>query len=127
MTSRAFAVLTVALALLIAPSTATAETRQGRALDVAEETWGDPCPGSVDVDFEGMPSWVMARAIERRGSGGARLGCRIVLNDEMRWPFAKFCSVVVHEYGHLAGRPHSDDPESVMYRAYREPFAPCRR
>lgn len=34
------------------------------------------------------------------------------------------CTIVVHEYGHLAGLGHSDDPASVMYAPTR-PFPPC--
>lgn len=46
--------------------------------------------------------------------------CRIFLNR--RWasqmPPAMKCTLVLHEYGHLAGREHSDNPNSVMYPDY---------
>ena len=45
--------------------------------------------------------------------------CAVALNPQWRgtpfWTDASdVCSVVVHEWGHLAGLPHSDDPASPM-------------
>lgn len=43
-------------------------------------------------------------------------GCKIML-----WPSywrrsrSDRCALMVHEYGHLAGFSHSDDPSSIMY------------
>jgi hypothetical protein len=33
------------------------------------------------------------------------------------WPY--FCSLYLHEWGHLLGHAHSDDPEDVMYPTIR--------
>lgn len=33
------------------------------------------------------------------------------------FPADRACFIAVHEYGHLAGKPHSDNPNSVMFRS----------
>ena len=47
--------------------------------------------------------------------------CRLVLNGNEDWsdgdsrdPWWDLCSTVIHEYGHLVGRGHSRNPNSVM-------------
>jgi hypothetical protein len=39
------------------------------------------------------------------------------------WP--KFCTVLVHEYGHLTGHPHTVDGADVMSPIYRAPLPAC--
>jgi predicted Zn-dependent protease len=34
--------------------------------------------------------------------------------------------VVLHEYGHLLGLGHSEDPNDVMYPVIRAPIWPCK-
>lgn len=34
--------------------------------------------------------------------------------------FLWYCSIVIHEYGHLVGREHSPDPENVMHSPITE-------
>lgn len=41
--------------------------------------------------------------------------CTIEISEDL-FP-VRACSVLVHELGHLAGFPHSDDPNSVMYKS----------
>lgn len=53
-------------------------------------------------------------------------GCRIRLADGWhRESFTVRCSALVHEYGHLAGHRHSDNPASVMFESLVV-FFPCR-
>jgi len=42
-----------------------------------------------------------------------------------RISWRKFCSVMVHEYGHLAGQGHSPDPADIMFPRYVKPFGGC--
>src|SRR3954462_15786652 len=60
-------------------------------------------------------------------AGADPVGCSIYLNAEAyaRMPKAMVCTLVLHEYGHLAGRPDSDAPGSVMYRYYVGPDRRC--
>ena len=44
---------------------------------------------------------------------------------EREWPREKAQCVIVHEYGHLAGRKHSKNPRSIMYPTLR--YRPCHR
>ena len=62
-------------------------------------------------------------------AGADPVTCSIYLNAAMfaRMPKAMVCTLVLHEYGHLAGRPDSDDPGSVMYRYYVRSDPRCRR
>jgi hypothetical protein len=60
-------------------------------------------------------------------AGADPVGCSIYLNASAyaRMPKAMVCTLVLHEYGHLAGRADSDDPGSVMYRFYVRPDRRC--
>ena len=60
-------------------------------------------------------------------AGADPVGCSIYLNAEAyaRMPKAMVCTLVLHEYGHLAGHRDSDDPGSVMYRFYVRPDRRC--
>lgn len=47
--------------------------------------------------------------------------CRLVLNGNVNWSHGGFqdawwdvCTTVIHEYGHLVGRGHSSNPNSIM-------------
>lgn len=52
--------------------------------------------------------------------------CSITV-DPTRLTFAGGeCMVVLHEYGHLLGLGHSEDPNDVMYPVIRAPIWPCK-
>ena len=82
---------------------------------IAREAFPDACdPVSLVVGEPVHPDHPYAE-------GFADLsGCRVLLTDAFattytrRYERAVQCSVVVHEYGHLAGLGHSTDPGSVM-------------
>jgi hypothetical protein len=78
----------------------------------------------------GTPTVARAAFIDPAVMAGADpVSCTILLNR--RWapgmPAAMRCTLILHEYGHLAGRPHSDDPDSVMYHHYVRPDERCTR
>jgi hypothetical protein len=101
------------------------------AQDVARRTWGvDPCDGRVDVSWATDDPSVNARsswANPQSAYGAPQLNvqCRIVLNGTLVFDWSKFCTVLVHEYGHLAGHPHDDDGPGVMSPIYRAPLPAC--
>jgi hypothetical protein len=56
-----------------------------------------------------------------------RDGCRIVLNSRRSWDWARLCTTVVHEWGHLAGHGHSHADDSPMHASYVRPYPGCVR
>lgn len=108
------------LAALIAPATAGAASGTAAGLFVGRTVFGMPACGQPHVEtstpedyeaehgtgvFDGEPE---AWADEER--------CTIVINPRYKLRTAvKRCHVIVHEWGHLAGREHSENPRSVMY------------
>jgi hypothetical protein len=108
----------VAAALVSAAPAAAAE----RGLELGLAAFGTPRCGTPVVERATFADpAVMAGADEQR--------CRILLNR--RWidelPRAMRCTLVFHEFGHLAGREHSDDPDSVMYASYWRADERCTR
>jgi hypothetical protein len=106
--------------------------RQGRpaferAEAIARAAWGSmPCDGDVTVrwapldrDTNAVSTWA------EFGDGGEAFDCRVTFNERDQWSFARFCTILTHEYGHLHGRGHSDDPDSVMYARYVSPYRRC--
>jgi hypothetical protein len=80
----------------------------------AERYWGEPCPGA-HVEWTRLPSNHVGEA-ELDGCDDGRTAIRL---DESRetWRMDThwWCTVVVHEYGHLIGLGHSKDPRSPMH------------
>lgn len=78
------------------------------ALAIAFHVWGVPACGHVDAAWADLgPSNL-----------GAATPCVVELNRGRREVFGNWetlCTTVVHEWGHLAGHPHSSDPGNVMY------------
>lgn len=52
--------------------------------------------------------------------------CQITFNSALAWNWTRFCSILVHEYGHLTGHAHIDDAADVMYAYYETPVARCK-
>lgn len=101
------------------------------AQDIARRQWGvDPCNGQVAISWGTDEPTINARsywANPRSAYDAPQLNvqCRIVLNTQLGFDWAKFCTVVVHEYGHLAGHPHVADGPDVMSPLYRAPLPAC--
>lgn len=102
----------------------TAATAQ-KLLTIAKEYWGAEaaCPGGYDVlvnEITDQPAEV--DGTNQKAAGEAAMpGCfmRVIpsvwLEDLTLGASAEIiCAIVVHEYGHSLGHPHSTDPNSVM-------------
>jgi Matrixin len=96
-------------------------------LAVAESIWGDVC-GNLEptVKFVHLPLPGQAgesdvKWLELPGSGRQYTQCDIKVDraavDSIPGVSNRkaLCGVLVHEYGHLAGKDHSGDPNSVMF------------
>lgn len=125
-------ILVAIFALLVFASPAQAGWRKDRALQISRVVWHSPCVDRAQVVVidqkildEGADliygAHVMARA--------DRENCRILVGQvykPSRTPWRIWCSIVIHESGHLAGYhnylnsndpDHSLDPGSIMYES----------
>jgi hypothetical protein len=117
MQSRLYAVATL-LALI-----ASAQHR-------AETYWqATPCQGQIQVQAAPLGTDNAQSVYTTTDGDPANFAdCRIVFNSDLRvWTWERFCSVMVHEYGHLLGHQHTSDPTDVMYPLYLRPVAACNR
>jgi hypothetical protein len=99
---------------------------------VAIAHWGaQPCGGQVLVSWTTTDATTNATAAWRNPSDpwsnpGANFDCRIDLNTQAGFDFAKLCSVLAHEMGHLLGRAHDGDSGTLMSAYYSSPLASCQ-
>jgi hypothetical protein len=95
-----------------------AASRVQRAQRIAETAW----------DVTGRVEWVDFKHDPRTQSYGRAYGAAdpntdiVMLNTRRKFSWGRLCTVVLHEYGHLAewtdpvtGDVHSSDPFSLMY------------
>jgi len=84
-----------------------------RATLIARIVWHDPCVDRMQIQWGAVPP----------GADGASAWawtdrCIVVLNDQQPQAWEPFCSLVLHEAGHLAGMGHTDhgimEPFSVF-------------
>jgi hypothetical protein len=89
----------------------------GPAISAAAIAFG-PIPGTAQVKYFNFPGQTLAGTIPPN---------TIFVDKRARsaWPKWKAQCVLVHQYGHLAGRKHSPNPRSVMYAKVR--YRPCKR
>lgn len=82
---------------------------------VARAIWGNVCAGDVTVSYGALSdSEEMGEADYWIQPDGTYTGCQVTISPRSM-SNAMLCTVVVHEYGHLAGHEHSSDPDSIMY------------
>jgi len=134
----AIAVALCSLAWGPAPASADAPAEFGpgsaalqQATEIARGYWSaDACGGSFSVAWLPIEGAVNARS----GWGNLRsqydnpelnTGCAITFNSAQRWNWKRFCSILVHEYGHLTGHAHSEDAGNIMNAYYDRPVAQC--
>ncbi|MGI8801152.1 MAG: matrixin family metalloprotease [Solirubrobacteraceae bacterium] len=98
---------------------------------IAVEYWNaSPCGGVVKVGWTSLDPTVNATSdwwnpVAAYGNAAANTGCSIALNQDQSFDWPMFCSVMVHEIGHLTGHEHAADPASVMNPTYTHPIAQC--
>jgi hypothetical protein len=102
------------------------------AQDIARVHWGtDPCSGDVQIRWSHMADQTINALSSWRSFGSAYANpaanrdCRIDFNTTAAFDWPKFCTVLVHEYGHLAGRPHADRAGHLMSPVYSSPLPEC--
>lgn len=102
--------------------------RLGPALRIARATWPDsPCNGRERVAFL-TPDLQNGKLTFRGQTGDAFAmmdgSCRVYISDEPMSDYT-LCTVIVHEFGHLDGQQHSNDPDSIMYPIAPNNYKPC--
>jgi hypothetical protein len=95
--------------------------RQASASRIAERYWGGTnCVGPIKFRYQPFPWNVLAFAsYDFTSDSNDFLNCSVNFNSNRAagLSYAKYCAIMVHEYGHLNGRDHSTNPRSVMYPA----------
>lgn len=102
-----------------------------RAGTIAMQHWGGlPCAGQLKIRWKKMPLHLNAVATwkDPGAAGDPRrfFGCKIALNSRINYDFARLCTSLGHEMGHLFGRDHVRRDGQFMSETYRRPAAPCR-
>ena len=101
------------------------------ASDIAKTYWhATPCADQVAVGWSALDATVNATStwsnpVDAYSAPEQNAQCSITFNSALSWDWTRFCSILVHEYGHLTGHPHSADPADVMYAYYVAPVAEC--
>jgi hypothetical protein len=102
------------------------------AVDIARAHWGvDACGGAVTVRWVRMADPTINALSSWRSFGpayanpAANRDCSIELNTAARFDRPKLCTVLVHEYGHLAGHPHDARGGRLMSPLYTTPLPAC--
>jgi hypothetical protein len=101
------------------------------AQSIAVANWGGtPCGGAIDVSWGPDDPTINARSYWANPNSAydnpdLNTQCRVVFNVSMTFTWEKFCTVLVHEYGHLSGKPHTADGPDLMSPIYRAPLPVC--
>ncbi len=127
MTRALMAAVACCLMLALAGPAAAASFDQGspefaKALEVSQQLWGGmPCGGQVTFGWRDEDPAVNATSYWSSGF----TNCEIVFNRAAGMGYAKFCTVLTHELGHLHGRGHSSDPDDLMSAIYTSALPAC--
>ncbi len=98
---------------------------------IAVKYWNtSPCGGAVSVSWAPLDPSINAAStwwnpVAAYGNASANTQCKITLNEVQDFDWPMFCTVMVHEIGHLTGQQHSTDSSSVMYPVYVSPIPEC--
>ncbi len=102
------------------------------AWNVAARHWGAmPCGGEVEFAWTRLDDGTNATAswynpTDAWNNADANFDCRVDFNVEMDFDWAKFCTVLAHEAGHLLGRQHSSG-DLLMDPTYSRPLPACQQ
>src|SRR4051794_34318417 len=101
------------------------------AVQIAKAAWNtDPCGGQYTIEWGALDDNVNAQSSwtnPQSAYDNPELNgdCKVTFNPGAEFDWPKFCTVIVHELGHLAGKPHAADPRDVMAAYYTVPLAAC--
>ncbi|MCW2990390.1 MAG: hypothetical protein JWM73_984 [Solirubrobacterales bacterium] len=133
-------VLAASALLFAAPAVATADPATDFAAGsapvqaaqaIALEYWHTaPCGGDVSLVWMGLTASTNATSTWQNPVGQydapeQNTACQIAFNNDLAWDWTRFCSILVHEYGHLNGHAHATEQSDVMYPFYEGPVAEC--
>jgi hypothetical protein len=106
------------------------EARLAQFLPMARAAWpGSPCAGRetihlhADAALATEAPLVTGNLRDALDGMGAPSTCEVWISSGLT--AAKFCTVLVHETGHLAGRGHTDAPGDVMNGEGDIGYEPC--
>ena len=101
------------------------------AVELSKTYWqSNPCNGQVAIVWMTLTEQTNATSSWANPAGQyehpeLNTNCQIAFNKALAWDWTRFCSILVHEYGHLAGHSHADDAADVMYAFYEKPVDQC--
>jgi hypothetical protein len=98
---------------------------------IADDYWdADPCHGHVAISWRSInphisaiSAWLNPRGAYADPADNGH--CTVTFNPAQTFDWPMFCTVFVHEFGHLTGHQHVRDRNSVMYPVYTAPLPEC--
>jgi hypothetical protein len=101
------------------------------ARQIADAYWGsDPCGGQVALSWASLDPSINATSTwwnpsDAYANPQENNNCQVQFNTNQSFDWQMFCTVFVHEFGHLTGHPHINDQNNVMYPIYVQPIQQC--
>lgn len=103
------------------------------ALQIGAQRWGRlPCGGEIALSWRAMPAGTNAASawtnpVAAFGAPEHNTACQIAFSTTAAFDWRTFCTVAVHELGHLAGHPHSPRSDDIMAEYFSAPEPTCAR